>query len=124
MNYSAKMLRDNALVGKTIVVTGGGSGLGKAMTRYFLELGAKVAITSRDLAKLENTAAELAAETVRFTVVVVAAVTWTTLGVTLTPLGSPDIPTVTVPAKPRMLLTVTGTVVLSPGAKEMTNGLS
>ena len=63
MNYAAKMLRDNALVGKTIVVTGGGSGLGKAMTRYFLELGAKVAITSRDLAKLENTAKELEAET-------------------------------------------------------------
>lgn len=63
MNYAAKMLRDNALVGKTIVVTGGGSGLGKAMTRYFLELGAKVAITSRDLAKLENTAKELESET-------------------------------------------------------------
>jgi NAD(P)-dependent dehydrogenase (short-subunit alcohol dehydrogenase family) len=33
------------------------------MTRYFLELGANVAITSRDLAKLENTAKELEAET-------------------------------------------------------------
>lgn len=63
MDYTKKMLRDDALKGKTIVVTGGGSGLGKAMTRYFLELGANVAITSRNLEKLENTAKELEAET-------------------------------------------------------------
>jgi NAD(P)-dependent dehydrogenase (short-subunit alcohol dehydrogenase family) len=63
MNFSAKMLRDDALLGKVIVVTGGGSGLGKAMTKYFMELGAKVAITSRDLEKLKNTASELEAET-------------------------------------------------------------
>jgi NAD(P)-dependent dehydrogenase (short-subunit alcohol dehydrogenase family) len=63
MNFSAKMLRDNALSDKVIVVTGGGSGLGKAMTKYFLELGAKVAITSRDLEKLKTTAAELESET-------------------------------------------------------------
>jgi NAD(P)-dependent dehydrogenase (short-subunit alcohol dehydrogenase family) len=59
MDFSAKMLRDNALEGKVIVVTGGGSGLGKAMTQYFLELGAKVAITSRDIEKLKTTASEL-----------------------------------------------------------------
>lgn len=53
------MLRDDALKGKTIVVTGGGSGLGKAMSTYFLELGANVAITSRNLEKLQNTAKEL-----------------------------------------------------------------
>ncbi|MEO7979125.1 SDR family oxidoreductase, partial [Flavobacterium sp.] len=46
-----------------IVVTGGGSGLGKAMTKYFLELGAQVAITSRDLEKLKTTATELETET-------------------------------------------------------------
>ena len=63
MDFSAKMLRDDALKGKVIVVTGGGSGLGKAMTRYFMELGAKVAITSRDLEKLKTTASELEAET-------------------------------------------------------------
>lgn len=63
MNLKEKMLRDGALEGKTIVVTGGGSGLGKSMTRYFLELGAKVAITSRDLVKLESTARELEEET-------------------------------------------------------------
>ena len=63
MDFSAKMLRDDALKGKTIVVTGGGSGLGKAMTKYFLELGANVAITSRDLEKLKTTASELEKET-------------------------------------------------------------
>jgi NAD(P)-dependent dehydrogenase (short-subunit alcohol dehydrogenase family) len=63
MNYTKKMLRDNALKGKTIVVTGGGSGLGKAMTKYFLELGANVAISSRNLEKLQNTAKELETET-------------------------------------------------------------
>ncbi|WP_024768662.1 MULTISPECIES: SDR family oxidoreductase [Aquimarina] len=63
MNYKDKMLRDGALKGKNIVVTGGGSGLGKSMTRYFLELGANVAITSRNLEKLQNTAKELESET-------------------------------------------------------------
>ncbi|WP_162789229.1 SDR family oxidoreductase [Flavobacterium fluviale] len=63
MSYTDKMLRDDALQGKVIVVTGGGSGLGKAMTKYFLELGAQVAITSRDLEKLKTTAAELESQT-------------------------------------------------------------
>ena len=63
MNFSAKMLRDDALKGKVIVITGGGSGLGKAMTKYFMELGAQVAISSRDLEKLKNTAKELETET-------------------------------------------------------------
>jgi NADP-dependent 3-hydroxy acid dehydrogenase YdfG len=52
MNYTDKMLRDDALKGKVIVVTGGGSGLGKAMTQYFLELG-KSSHYSRDLDKLK-----------------------------------------------------------------------
>lgn len=63
MDFTKKMLRDDALKGKTIIVTGGGSGLGKAMTKYFMELGAKVAITSRNLEKLQNTAKELENET-------------------------------------------------------------
>ncbi|MCW8982065.1 SDR family oxidoreductase, partial [Altibacter sp.] len=63
MNYSGKMLRDDALKGKTIVVTGGGSGLGKSMTTYFLELGANVVITSRNIEKLEHVKKELEAQT-------------------------------------------------------------
>lgn len=61
--YTKKMLRDDALKGKNIIVTGGGSGLGKAMTKYFLELGAKVAITSRNIEKLEKVSQELSKET-------------------------------------------------------------
>ncbi|MCJ8209117.1 SDR family oxidoreductase [Mucilaginibacter sp. RS28] len=57
------MLRDDALKGKTAIITGGGTGLGKAMGFYFLQLGANVVITSRKLDVLEQTAAEMAAAT-------------------------------------------------------------
>ncbi len=57
------MLREDALKGKVAIVTGGGSGLGKAMTKYFLQLGAKVVITSRNLEKLYATAKELEDQT-------------------------------------------------------------
>ena len=63
MKYTEGMLRSDALKEKIIVVTGGGSGLGKAMSRYFLQLGASVVITSRNIEKLQGTAAELEAET-------------------------------------------------------------
>lgn len=57
------MLRDGALQNKTIIVTGGGTGLGKSMTEGFLRLGANVVITSRKMNVLENTAKELAEKT-------------------------------------------------------------
>jgi NAD(P)-dependent dehydrogenase (short-subunit alcohol dehydrogenase family) len=63
MDYTQKMMQADALKDKTIVVTGGGSGLGKAMTTYFLELGANVIISSRNLEKIQNTAQELEAQT-------------------------------------------------------------
>jgi len=63
MNFNKPMLRDNALKGKVIIVTGGGSGLGKAMSTYFLELGANVVISSRNMDKLLTTAKELEKKT-------------------------------------------------------------
>lgn len=61
--YNEPMLKDDALKGKTIVVTGGGTGLGRAMGTYFLKLGANLVITSRKLEVLQKTANEMEAET-------------------------------------------------------------
>ena len=63
INYTQPMLRDGALKDKTIIVTGGGTGLGRSMTKYFLELGANVVIASRKMDVLEQTAKELSADT-------------------------------------------------------------
>jgi NAD(P)-dependent dehydrogenase (short-subunit alcohol dehydrogenase family) len=61
-NYGG-MLKDDALKGKTIIVTGGGTGLGRSMGTYFLKLGANLVITSRKLDVLQQTAEEMQAET-------------------------------------------------------------
>ncbi|MDF9800441.1 NAD(P)-dependent dehydrogenase (short-subunit alcohol dehydrogenase family) [Catalinimonas alkaloidigena] len=53
------MLKEDALKGKTIIVTGGGTGLGRSMGKYFLELGANLVITSRKMEVLEATAEAL-----------------------------------------------------------------
>ncbi len=59
MSYIDGMMRDGALKGKVVLVSGGGTGLGKSMAAYFLKLGAKVIISSRKIAVLEETAKEL-----------------------------------------------------------------
>ncbi len=61
--YNMPMFTTPVLKDRVIVVTGGGSGLGKSMSRYFLQLGAGVVITSRNMDKLKNTAQELENET-------------------------------------------------------------
>ncbi len=53
------MFKDDLLKGKRILVTGGGSGLGKEMSRYFLKYGAEVLICGRRVGVLEDTAKEL-----------------------------------------------------------------
>ncbi len=57
------MFRSDLLAGKRILVTGGGTGLGKSMGRRFLELGAELAICGRRTDVLGATAAELATAT-------------------------------------------------------------
>ena len=52
------MLKKNSLKDKVILVTGGGSGLGKSMVKYFLDLGANVIITSRRENLLNDVAKE------------------------------------------------------------------
>ena len=53
------MLKENSLEGKVILVTGGGSGLGKSMVEYFYELGANIIITSRREDLLKEVAQKL-----------------------------------------------------------------
>jgi NAD(P)-dependent dehydrogenase (short-subunit alcohol dehydrogenase family) len=52
------MFQSDLLAGKRILITGGGSGLGKAMGRRFLELGASLAICGRRAEALQETAGE------------------------------------------------------------------
>ncbi|MBR1146193.1 SDR family oxidoreductase [Bradyrhizobium sp. AUGA SZCCT0431] len=53
------MFADGLLKGRRILVTGGGTGLGKAMTTKFLKLGAEVHICGRRKVVCDETAAEL-----------------------------------------------------------------
>jgi NAD(P)-dependent dehydrogenase (short-subunit alcohol dehydrogenase family) len=53
------MFKDGLFSGKRILVTGGGTGLGKAMSERFLALGAEIFICGRRKAVCEATAAEL-----------------------------------------------------------------
>lgn len=53
------MFKDQLLAGRNILVTGGGTGLGKAMATRFLALGADVHICGRRKGVCEDTAAEL-----------------------------------------------------------------
>lgn len=57
------MLKDGALKNKTIIITGGGTGLGRSMGKYMLELGANLVITSRKEEVLQKTAEELSKQT-------------------------------------------------------------
>ena len=53
------MFKDQLLAGRRILVTGGGTGLGKAMAARFLELGAEVHICGRRKIVCDETATEL-----------------------------------------------------------------
>lgn len=55
-------LREGSLKGKTILITGGGTGLGRSMGTYFLKLGANLIIISRKIEVLEQAAREMETE--------------------------------------------------------------
>jgi NAD(P)-dependent dehydrogenase (short-subunit alcohol dehydrogenase family) len=57
------MLKPGTFKGKTVLITGGGTGLGRSMGKYLLELGANLVITSRKKEVIEKAAAELAQQT-------------------------------------------------------------
>jgi len=52
------MLKKGTLNDKVVLITGGGTGLGKSMAKTFLELGASVVIASRKMEVLEKTASK------------------------------------------------------------------
>src|SRR5205814_8291603 len=53
------MFNENLLAGRRILVTGGGTGLGKSMAARFLQLGAEVHICGRRKIVCDETATEL-----------------------------------------------------------------
>ncbi|HVS02334.1 MAG TPA: SDR family oxidoreductase [Thermoanaerobaculia bacterium] len=57
------MFTDDLLAGEAILVTGGGSGLGKSMAHRFAQLGARVAICGRRAEVLEEAAREITEDT-------------------------------------------------------------
>ncbi len=57
------MFKENIFKDKTILVTGGGTGLGKSMVNSFSGFGANVVIASRKLEVIQKTALEIEAQT-------------------------------------------------------------
>lgn len=55
LRTQSSIFRDDLLVGQTVLITGAGSGMGKAAAFLAAKLGANVAICGRDQAKLEST---------------------------------------------------------------------
>ena len=53
-----------SLEGRTMIVTGASSGIGRAVARHFAGLGVKLALFARSEAKLRALAAELGGEAV------------------------------------------------------------
>lgn len=56
------MFKEDTLKGKTILITGGGSGLGLEMAKKFASLGAGIAICGRTESKLKKAAGEIASK--------------------------------------------------------------
>ncbi|MDH5603946.1 MAG: SDR family oxidoreductase [Cyclobacteriaceae bacterium] len=60
---NTSMLKEGTFKDKTILITGGGTGLGKSMGKYLSQLGGNLIITGRRKEVLEETAKEIERET-------------------------------------------------------------
>ena len=58
MQYNS-IFRSDAFQDKVIIVTGGGSGIGRCTAHELASLGAQVVITGRKIEKLQNVSAEI-----------------------------------------------------------------
>ena len=56
---SVLIYKENLFAGEKVLITGGGSGIGFAIARYFGSLGAEVIIAARDVSRLETAAEQL-----------------------------------------------------------------
>ena len=63
VSHTDSMLKDGTFSGKTVLITGGGTGLGRAMGQYLLKLGGNLVICGRREDVIKSTAAELEKET-------------------------------------------------------------
>lgn len=61
--YQKPMLPEGTFKGKTVIVTGGGTGLGRSMGTYLSKLGANLVITGRRSEVLQKTSKEIEEET-------------------------------------------------------------
>lgn len=61
--YNKSLLPKESYKDKTIIITGGGTGLGKSVATYLSSLGANIVITSRRLEVIEATAKEIESQT-------------------------------------------------------------
>ena len=63
VNYRT-VFRPDLFAGKVVIVTGGGSGIGRCMAHELVSLGARVALVGRTIAKLESVRAELGGDAI------------------------------------------------------------
>lgn len=61
--YNTSLLPKESYTGKTIIITGGGTGLGKSVATYLSSLGANIVITSRRREVIDATAKEIETQT-------------------------------------------------------------
>jgi NAD(P)-dependent dehydrogenase (short-subunit alcohol dehydrogenase family) len=59
MQYNTPMMPSKSYEGKTVIITGGGTGLGRSIAEYLATLGANIVITSRRAEVIENASKEI-----------------------------------------------------------------